>query len=267
MSWQAGTFPTDVTLAVKPVTVAGAAGLTVGASPAIVAITATDSNGQPVTTLAKPLVIHFASGLSGMVPASSSDGGTTWTPIPLLGTPALPGGQRDGYFVNADGSVDVFTRHLTLFGLFADTNAPNSATPTGRFIRGSLHLSWSPATDNGRIAAYEIDLDGKQLLSLGADATGASIRAFHPQGRTSYTLIAVDAAGNRSTPGGAVVIERSPRPTTVPKRVPAWAFALERWHETSAATRGPRPEAAPRRLPSWYRAWTGWRDQPFRIVP
>jgi hypothetical protein len=33
--------------------------------------------------------------------------GTSWQPIPQLSSPSLPAGQQDGYFVNADGSIDV----------------------------------------------------------------------------------------------------------------------------------------------------------------
>jgi ELWxxDGT repeat protein len=260
LTWEPGTFASDVTLVAKPVTTAGVAAIAGGST--VVSITATDSSGRPVTTLAKPLVIHFPAGFAGAVPASSSDG-FAWTPMPLLESPALPDGQRDGYFVRADGSVDVYTRHLTLFGLFADTQAPKLTTFAGSFSKGSLVLRWAPATDNGRIARYEIELDGRPLLSVAGDATSASVRAFHPRGRTAYAVVAIDAAGNRSEPATPLTVEPKARPKAVPARIPAWAFALQRWQARRA---GPRPAAAPKRLPAWYPAWAAWRAEPFRIV-
>ena len=61
--------------------------------------------------------------------------------IPRLSSPSLPEGQADGYFVNADGSVDIYTRHATLFGLLRDTQAPSKATLTARAAGKKLRLT------------------------------------------------------------------------------------------------------------------------------
>ena len=50
-----------------------------------------------------------------------------------------------------------------------------------------------------------------------------------------------------------------PRPGSVPKKVPAWAWELEVWHTTPKGQRGPRPAGAPKKLPSWYWPWLNWR--------
>jgi hypothetical protein len=186
--------------------------------------------------------------------------------MPLLAQPSLPDGQRDGYFVNGDGSVDVYTRHLTLFGLLVDTQAPSRPALAGRFVRGALALTWTPASDNGRVVRYEIDLDGKRFAAVGGAADAFSTRAFHPHAKTRYTVVAIDAAGNRSAASAALVVAPRGVPAGVPRIVPRWAFALRAWQSKPAARRGPRPAAAPKRVPAWYRRWAAWREEPFRIV-
>lgn len=49
------------------------------------------------------------------------------------------------------------------------------------------------------------------------------------------------------------------RPQSVPKRVPAWAWAMSRWHDDRVA--GERPSVAPQVLPGWYWDWRAWRKQ------
>jgi ELWxxDGT repeat protein len=265
LHWDAGTFGSSATLVARPaVPTAGAAtGFSTGG--AVIEITATDANGNRITTLDKPLVIHFSAGATGTVPASSSDG-TTWTPMPPLDGPSLPDGQRDGYYTEADGSVDVYTRHLTLFGLLTDTRAPAASTLGGRFVHGALVLRWTPAADNGRIARYELDLDGKPLATIDGTATTAATRAFHPAGRSTYTLVAVDAAGNRGAASNAVAVTPRAVPAGVPARVPTWAYALQAWLAEPAATRGQRPASTPTRAPRWFPAWAAWHAAPFQLA-
>ncbi|MGI9658170.1 MAG: N-acetylmuramoyl-L-alanine amidase [Gaiellaceae bacterium] len=60
--------------------------------------------------------------------------------------------------------------------------------------------------------------------------------------------------------------EPPPKPKGVPKRVPAWAWEMYRWHDQARANRGPRPEGAPKRLPRWYWKWRRWRLQHAKIA-
>jgi ELWxxDGT repeat protein len=265
LAWGPGTFAGGGTLVAKAADLTSVAGLGFALGGQVVQVTATDASGNPITTLDRPLVIHFPSAPAGVLPGSSSDG-VTWTTMPLLAQPALPDGQRDGYFVNGDGSLDVYTRHLTLFGLLVDLQAPTAPTLGGRFVRGALALAWLPASDNGRVVRYEIDLDGKRVASVGGTAAAYATRAFHPHARTRYTVIAVDAAGNRSAASGAIVVAPLRVPAGVPRRVPRWAFALQAWQTKPAARRGARPAEAPKRVPAWYRRWVSWHEEPFRIV-
>ena len=59
-----------------------------------------------------------------------------------------------------------------------------------------------------------------------------------------------------SDPARPVPIER---PTSIPARVPAWAWQLHVWHLTPETERGPRPAAAPRAVPAWFWDFRRWR--------
>ena len=59
--------------------------------------------------------------------------------------------------------------------------------------------------------------------------------------------------------------EAPPKPKGVPKRVPAWAWKMYRWHSKPRRSRGPRPDA-PKRLPRWYWKWRRWRLQHARVA-
>jgi len=76
---------------------------------------ATTAGGASVTTFAQPLAITVPAGAAGSVSAWSIDG-FSWATLPLLTSASLPAGQADGYFINADGTYTLFTRHLTFFG-------------------------------------------------------------------------------------------------------------------------------------------------------
>jgi hypothetical protein len=75
----------------------------------------TTTGGTAVTTFEKPLAITLPAGAAGSVSAWSIDG-FSWSTLPLLTSVSLPAGQTDGYFINADGTYTLFTRHLTFFG-------------------------------------------------------------------------------------------------------------------------------------------------------
>ena len=82
-----------------------------------VAVTAKTSSGQSVTALDAPIQISLPKAPPvGSVVAWSRDD-ITWTAAPQLLVPALSVGQQDGYFIEADGTVTFFSRHLTSFGI------------------------------------------------------------------------------------------------------------------------------------------------------
>jgi hypothetical protein len=74
---------------------------------------------------------------------------------------------------------------------------------------------------------------------------------------------ALDAAGNQSAVLAAVTVRPVGRPTSLPGRIPQWAWQLLAWQETGDD--GARPKA-PAKLPQWYARWKAWRLQPFRLA-
>lgn len=82
---------------------------------AIFKLTAALIGGASVSTFASPLEITVPAGAIGSSAAWSIDG-FAWSTIPQLTSKILPEGQRDGYFINPDGSFTLLTRHLTFFG-------------------------------------------------------------------------------------------------------------------------------------------------------
>src|SRR5213078_3727593 len=80
----------------------------------------------------------------------------------------------------------------------ADTTAPT--TPSGvaasALTSSSLTLSWSPATDNVGVTGYRVYRNG--TLAASPSATSASITGLSAATTYSFTVSAVDAAGNAS---------------------------------------------------------------------
>jgi hypothetical protein len=193
-------------------------GLTIGSTNTVLEIAAVDSTGSPVTELSAPMAITIPAGNVGDVPAYSRDQGQTWTPIPLLSSPELPAGQSDGYYRAADGSITIFTRHLTYFGLLDDDQAPtldafgiilSSDTKTLRFVwRGS---------DNIGVSQWVLGRNGFAIGLYDRASTGFT----WPRADGNYTVGVLDAAGN-VTPSQAVsvfgtrVVEDKGAPTKPP---------------------------------------------------
>jgi hypothetical protein len=203
-SWGPGTFTTPVTVTLTPESqntpVAG--GFTVGDTT--IQLTVTDGSGTKVTSFLKPIIIHIPAGAVSGVPAYSEDG-ITWVLIPELATPSLPDGQPDGYYLNADGSVDIYTRHATLFGLLKDTQAPTAPTLKARVSGNKLYLLLKGAKDNVRVAGYQVLFNGHRLKTTLHGYLVLPARA----GR--FQVTAIDTAGNKSKPSAAVKVVRRKR--------------------------------------------------------
>src|SRR5213079_2555836 len=119
----------------------------------------------------------------------------------------------------------------------ADTTAPT--TPSGvaasALTSSSLTLSWSPATDNVGVTGYRVYRNG--TLAASPSATSASITGLSAATTYSFTVSAVDAAGNASalsaplsatTPGtgGTVPTPYTGTPIAVPGSFEAENFDL-----------------------------------------
>lgn len=153
--------------------------------------------------------------------------------------------------------------------LLPDTVAPSAPTPlsgrlvrgTHRFVRAHLQLTWPPATDNVAVDHYLLRA-GTPPTKLPATSTTTTIAL---RGAATYTLLALDAAGNQSGPA-TLTVTRRPRPEALQRRIPAWAWQLLIWRATPPPQRAARPAAAPRHVPAWYWTWATWRLNPYQIT-
>jgi hypothetical protein len=102
-----------------------ASGLKTSTATLVITVTAIDNaTGVQVNKFSKPVAINFpnpsnvttTTSSNVGVPAWSTDG-LTWTLIPALTSAELPSNLNDGYFINSDGTITIYTRHLTIFGL------------------------------------------------------------------------------------------------------------------------------------------------------
>jgi hypothetical protein len=100
----------NVTVSIKPDVTA------LDASTGVVSIRVniTDSTGAAVTHFNKPLSLNLGKPASDTTAAYSQDG-LIWTVIAKLDGTTLPDGVQEGYYVAADGSLVILTRHLTYF--------------------------------------------------------------------------------------------------------------------------------------------------------
>jgi hypothetical protein len=100
-----------------------------------------------------------------------------------------------------------------------DTTGPTTpGTPTTTVTGGSVDLSWTGSTDPTGVVRYEIHraatADGVPGTPLGTSTTTAFTDPSVPAGTWYYRIVAVDAAGNRSTPSGdgtATVVDAVPQ--------------------------------------------------------
>jgi hypothetical protein len=228
----------------------------------VVQVTAQNADGSAVSRFGAPISVALRTLPPGTVPGLSTDG-TSWRALALRTGGALPAAANADYTRAADGSLTVWTRVPGSVGLLRDIAPPTTPSVlTGRFVRGSLRLSWRSSTDNGGlIANYAITLNGTPLASV-AGSPGASVRAFYPHAASNYRVVAQDSAGNVSAPSTALVVRPAPRPAGLPAPIPDWAYQLAAWQQNRV---GRRP-AAPRAVPAWYWRWRAWRLQPFRVA-
>jgi hypothetical protein len=187
---------------------APASGATNGFEPAseILDVTAYWAlNGSPVTSFSLPLEIEVDNATAHVIPAVFESG--AWRPIaPVPGT-GLPAASADGF--ELDGTnVRILTRHLSLFTLLEDVQAP--ATPgdfKGTVSGGSFSLSWSAAADNsGLISAYRIYASNTLVKTVDGSLRSVGMGTFKLTDKRSFQVAAVDAAGNLGTKSGALKI-------------------------------------------------------------
>ena len=173
-------------------------------------VVATD--GTPVTTFSAPLIVHLSSVTPGFQPAYSHDG-VKWTFIPRLSSPSLPAGQLDGYYRNADGSIDIYTLHATFYGVVEDVAPPSRVLHLGaRVYKGHLRLHWTGSHDNVALGRYVVRLYRSGLRA--AHTTQATL-VLRPG---TYYVVAVDNSGNVGNPSPEAIVSRT-KSTTRPWKI------------------------------------------------
>ncbi|TML63989.1 MAG: hypothetical protein E6G22_05250, partial [Actinobacteria bacterium] len=152
-------------------------------------------SGTEVHRFDAPLEIVLRSARPDDIPATSEGHG--WRVLaPLAGT-TLPAGADDGFYRVGD-TVHVLTRHLSLWALVRDTQAP--ASPTGfhgTVAGGRLTLYWTPSPDGGaagdQVVLY---VDGKEAGRYPTSQTQADLGPFGFDDTGAFALAQVDAVGN-----------------------------------------------------------------------
>jgi chitodextrinase len=85
----------------------------------------------------------------------------------------------------------------------ADTQAPSAPSSlTASTKKTQILLSWKAATDNVGVTGYEVWRNGTKIASTAATSYSETPAA----GTYTYSVIAYDAAGNRSAASNSVSV-------------------------------------------------------------
>ncbi|MGW7411989.1 fibronectin type III domain-containing protein [Streptomyces sp. NPDC054863] len=109
----------------------------------------------------------------------------------------------------------------------ADRSKPS--TPAGVTAQAgsatSVHVMWSPSTDDRGVAGYEVYEKGKKVRAVAAQTTMVDVDRLAPSRSYAFTVRARDAAGNLSAPSAAVSA-KTPAPTPDDRTPPTSPTAL-----------------------------------------
>ena len=151
--------------------------------------------GTDVTSFSLPLQIEVDNTLAHAIPAVFENG--SWRPIAQIPGSALPAAWNDGF--EYDGSnVRIFTRHLSVFTLLEDTQAPTAPGGfKGVVLAGKFSLSWTAASDNsGLVSAYRIYANGAVVKTVVGSIRTVAMGKLTLTDKRAYQVAAVDEAGN-----------------------------------------------------------------------
>ena len=109
--------------------------------------------------------------------------------------------------IDAAGNESTLSNSITKVtmytGLAADTGAPTTPGSLGvvTSASNSVSLSWTSSSDNVAVVGYRLSRNGSTVPTfLPASATTYSDLTVSPSSVYTYSLVALDAAGNASTP-------------------------------------------------------------------
>jgi hypothetical protein len=148
-----------------------------------------------------------------ILPATSPTWGGVWGMSAWGGTRLAVGGDFDSVNGARQEHYAQFTGSLN--GAGGDTSPPTPpANLTAGAIGGSrVDVTWSAGTDSDGVAEYRIFRDGVQIATTGttsySDATVTSSTTY------TYYVVAVDFAGNTSSPSGTATVTTAPPDETV----------------------------------------------------
>ena len=172
-----------------------------GAGPVTVDVTARWAlAGTAVHQFNRAIGILLRSTEKGLVPATFENG--HWrvlSRVPSAGT--LPTGWEDGFYTDSAG-FHLMTKHLSVFGLLHDLEAPNPPQNVRGFLgpTGGLTLRWTPGSDNsGTYDFVTLFSDATDAGHFGVDYTAASIGGWSVGDQRIFRLKETDLAGNESS--------------------------------------------------------------------
>jgi hypothetical protein len=114
--------------------------------------------------------------------------------------------MRDGFYVG-NGGIHVLTRHLSLFTLSKDLEAPEPPQAFGGGVGGDgLTLRWNPGRDNsGQIKQFTVFVNGQAYVNLPGTQFELKLGAWDPSDSRQFSVREVDAAGNVSAASAILV--------------------------------------------------------------
>lgn len=154
-------------------------------------------------TTCPPVIRHYNSQQTKTVTKNNCSPGETGTEVELI--------AYANQFVSYDSITDANNQALAwlennaqIYANNAGTCIADSTPPTSTFLSvssvtsNSLILSWTPATDNGTIAGYDIYKNGVLLSSTLSDVFTYSVSGLSPSTTYNFYIKAKDTTGNSS---------------------------------------------------------------------
>jgi hypothetical protein len=154
--------------------------------------------GTEVHQFSQPVGILMRSTEKELVPATFENG--NWrviSRVPTAGT--LPAGWDDGFYADGSG-FHIMTRHLSVFALLHDVQAPNPPQNVRGFLGSNgLTIRWTEGADNsGTYDFVTVFSDSKDVGHYGVDYIAASIGPWSVGDPRVFRLKETDLAGNES---------------------------------------------------------------------
>ena len=152
-------------------------------------------NGGSVTSFDLPLEIEIDNTTANVIPAIFENG--AWRTIAEMPGSSLPAAWNDGF--ERDGSnIRIHTRHLSIFTLLRDVQAPSVPGGFKGVVSGkNFSLAWTAASDNsGLVSAYRVYANGVLVKTVDGAARKAPMGLLKLIDRRGFQVAAVDEAGN-----------------------------------------------------------------------